>query len=210
MGIALGDLRVYYPNSEGAADGSTLATYSVDSATNTAAEVSIVDSELTQIDNYWNGAILRGLTGNLVGVWTHILDFDAASDTLTLPYQLALTPQAGDTYQLIQVLADDYRSTSEIPGRSLTALTNVTGFTVEYTSANNADSVAAELKFIYNAGTGQGLTWNPTGAVGGAGTQVDISAMGTDDETYITGATSGQYIRVKRTAAALIEQPIPR
>ena len=203
MAISAGDFRFHHPNSEGSADGGALASYAVDSATNTASEVSIVDSELSQADDYWNGAILCGLTGNLAGVWVHVIDFDAATNKLIFPFQFAVTPGAGDTYQLILSKTNAYRASLEIPGKSITALANVTGFTVEYVAANNEDSVAAELKFAYNGGSGQGLSWNPDGAVGGSGAQVDISAMATDDEVHLSGATLGQSIRVKRTAAAL-------
>jgi len=201
MAVALGDLRYHYPNSEGAADGDALATLAVDSATNTAAEKSIVDSELTESDDYWTGAILRGITGNLAGVWAHVTDFVAGTDKLYFPYQFTATPANGNTYNLILPKTNAYRAALEIPGKTITALSNVTGFTVEYVAYGNADSTTAELNFKYNGGSAQGLTWDQDGSSEGA--EIDISGLSENEEVYLTSDELGAYIRVKRTGAAL-------
>lgn len=198
MGAINSDLRMFYPASEGASDGDALDVLAVDSATAT----TIVDSELTQADDYWNGAIFKGLTGDIAGVIAHILDFAASSDTLTFPFEFSTTPGVGDTYSLILSKADAYRSSTEISGKTIAGLSNVTGFTIEYCSWGNADTTGAKIKFSYNGGSGQGLSWSTDGT--NYGTEIDISGLSENDVVTLTDNNDrSAFLRVKRSAASL-------
>ncbi|MFZ5980958.1 MAG: hypothetical protein ACOYVF_10045, partial [Candidatus Zixiibacteriota bacterium] len=102
----------------------------------------IVDSALTEVDDYWNGAIgwFEGdtTTAALRGIFFHVQDFDATSDTLTLFRPLPAAPAAGDTYRL--VLGGNYRGDIETffmtaggvqPELIAVTGTNITGLTIK-------------------------------------------------------------------------------
>jgi len=71
------------------------ATGTADSGT----AVTLVDAALTQADNYWNGAILVITNGTLAGQARRVVDFDAASNTLSFDTFTAAV--ATHTYALL-------------------------------------------------------------------------------------------------------------
>lgn len=76
-----------------------LAVYS-GSVTGTSSTTTIVDSALTQGDNFWIGRVVVFLTGSLALQGTDITDFDAATDTLTVT-ALTSSPSTSDTYIIV-------------------------------------------------------------------------------------------------------------
>lgn len=134
-------LKTYYPGKQLVADGGALTEYVADSGTLT----TIVDAALTEADDYFNGGIVffsgDTTTVALQGVFAHIKDFDAASDTITLAKSLPAAVATGDTYTI--VIGGNYRSSTELMGAALSGVfpelknvvgANVTGVTIKYAS----------------------------------------------------------------------------
>lgn len=68
--------------------------------TGTSTSTTIVDSGLTQSNDFWNGRVVIFLTGSLTLQATRITDFDASTDTLTVD-ALTTAPSASDTYIIV-------------------------------------------------------------------------------------------------------------
>jgi hypothetical protein len=108
-------LRIYYPSKYLTADNQAITQQTADAG---GSVTTIVDAALTQANDYWNGAVgwFDGATTTvaLQGIFFHVTDFIAASDTLVLSKELPAAPAAGDTYRL--VLGGNWRSTQECMG----------------------------------------------------------------------------------------------
>ena len=187
MGVKISDLRFFHPNALGVAAGGTLDVFQVDAFNNVSGDVSIDDDALTQADDFWNNAIFRGLTGNLVDVYAHVEDFIAANDRLTFPFTFPLDPVVADTFNLIQSLTNSFSSDLEIPGMDSTNLSNVTGFDKDYFPYFNG-SGAGDLRFTF---TGTLLDWKPPGE-SLFGPAIDVSSFSNGDEVVITGQDHDQ------------------
>lgn len=135
------DMKIYYPGKELSSDGQAKTIYVADSGT----LGTIVDAALTQAENYWLGAIVifEGDTPTVAlrGQTTHVIGFNATTDTLTLARNLAAVVATGEKYKII--LGGNYRSSTEILGLLVSgqfpeleplAATNVTGVTIKYVS----------------------------------------------------------------------------
>lgn len=143
MGVPSSEkLRQYFASKYLVADGGTLTQQTADGGGSAS---TIVDAALTEADDFWNGAIgyFDGATTTaaLQGIFFHVKDFDAASDTLTLHNDLPAANVAGDTYHLI--LGGNWRSATELFGLTLdgdlpelktVSGTNVTGLTLKKAS----------------------------------------------------------------------------
>ena len=70
----------------------------------------MVDAALTEIDNVWNGSWIMFTSAGLVNQTRLILDFDAASDTLTFTPAVTETLAAGFTYEILPAGAVDVQS----------------------------------------------------------------------------------------------------
>lgn len=70
------------------------------SVTGTSTTTTIVDTALTQVNDFWNGRIVIFLSGSLIYQATRITDFDAATDTLTVD-ALTAAPSVSDTYIIL-------------------------------------------------------------------------------------------------------------
>jgi len=136
-------LKFYFASKYLASDGGTVTQQTADAGCTIR---TIVDSALTEADDYWNGAVgwfdAATTTAALQGIFFHVRDFDAATDTLTLAKALPAAPAAGDTYRLI--LGGNYRGDIECYGQTLdgdqpelvtVSGTNITGLTITYASA---------------------------------------------------------------------------
>lgn len=136
-------LRFFFPSKYLSADDDTLTVRTADSG---GSLKTIVDAGLTEVDDYWNGAIGYFLgnttTVTLRSVFFHVQDFDSASDTLTLYNELPTIPVSGDTFVLI--LGGNYRSNHQTFGMLAATLqpenqsvtgTNITGLTITKISA---------------------------------------------------------------------------
>ena len=136
-------MKFYFASKYLSSDGDTITQNTADSGGTTK---TIVDAALTEADDYWNGAV-GWFDGNttttaLRGVFFHVRDFEAASDTLTLAKALPAAPAAGDTYRL--VLGGNFRGDTEcygmeadgdLPEQVTVTGTNITGLTIKYLSA---------------------------------------------------------------------------
>lgn len=195
----ISDLVLLYLHKKLAASGDTPATLTASAGTIRTA----VCAALTEADDYWNGAILRWTTGPNAGRYSSVLDFDAATDTLTFKEDL---PNAvANTHQFVLLHGGKHASDQQIPGMVCTAPVNVTGFTISYVSFRNLEG-NAELNFKHNGGVNQGLTWTPPD--GDEGIEVNISALANGDTAVLSagGATDEEksaFVIVTRTAAAL-------
>lgn len=77
------------------------ASYTKDSAaTGAGTTTTVVDTALTEANDYWNGGIIVFKTGNNVGEARIVSDFDAATDKLTLSVALPNASASGDQYHL--------------------------------------------------------------------------------------------------------------
>jgi hypothetical protein len=196
----ISDLVFRYLHRGLASSGDTPTQYTADSGGTVR---TVVDAALTEADDYWNGAILRWDGGPNAGLYSSVGDFDAATDTLTLDEDLPNAVAAGDTYTLFQ--GGKYASDVRIPGMKAATPVDVTGFTIDYVAMLNGEGTGT-LKFVYNGGSGQALTWTPPGEI--EGVEVDISGMSENATAVITGGGTSatqrsKYIIVTRTAAAL-------
>ncbi|MEE9274874.1 MAG: hypothetical protein V3V62_06165 [bacterium] len=75
------------------------ATEEKEATADSATATTLVDAELTEADDFWNGSVLRTIRGTGVGQQRTVSDFDAASDTLTVP-AWTTNPAAGAVYLL--------------------------------------------------------------------------------------------------------------
>lgn len=195
----ISDLQLLYSHRKLAASGNTPSTLTASAGTARTA----VCAALTEIDDYWNGAILRWITGPNAGLYSAILDFDAASDTLT--FKEDLPTAVANTHQFMLLHGGKHASDQEIPSLIATALVNVTGFTISKVGFINGEGTGT-LSFKYNGGSNEGLTWTPPGETEGA--EVDISALADGDTVALFGGGSSdedasKFIVLERTAAAL-------
>lgn len=186
-------LQFFYPSKYLSADGDAITEQTADAGGST---TTIVDSALTQADDYWNGAVCifepDTTTVALRGAVAHVMDFDAASDTLTLARTLPAAPAAGDTYRLI--LGGYWRSGTEIPGLTATGLSAVTGVVINYASYYNGEGNGT-LAYDQAADT---LTWTAPG--GSAGSPVDVSGGGA---VVLYSNDESKFIRVTVTHGSL-------
>jgi hypothetical protein len=195
----ISDLQFLYLHKKLAATGNTPATLTASAGTVRTA----VCAALTEADDYWNGAIALWTSGPNAGLYSSVKDFVAGTDTLEFDEDL---PNAvANTHQFVLLHGGKHISDQRIPGMTAAALVNVTGFSIHYTGVLNGEGNGT-LKFYYNGGAGQGLTWTPPG--GTEGSQVDISGLanGQRVSVFAGGATDeekSKYITVQRTAAAL-------
>jgi len=108
-------LSFWYASKYLSSDGDTLTQQTADAG---GSVTTIVDAALTEADDYWNGAVVyfdkATSTAALQGIFAHVKDFDAATDTITLAQDLPAAPAAGDNYYLI--LGGNYRGNTEIFG----------------------------------------------------------------------------------------------
>lgn len=82
----LSDILAAIGGTTGVAEGGTNAT--------------LIDAHLTQADDYWNGQALVMRTGNNAGLSRRIVDFDAATDTITVDPVFDGVVAAGDEYTI--------------------------------------------------------------------------------------------------------------
>jgi len=164
------DLRMFYPSKYLSADNDPITEQTADAG---GSSTTIVDSALTQADDYWNGAV--GIfepdttTASLQGQVFHVKDFTASTDTLLLYKELPDAPVAGDTYRLI--LGGKWRSSTEIPGLSSSTLTNISGVTIDHVGYENGTGNGT-LAFDVGDGT---LIWTAPGDAAGASVDVNDS-----------------------------------
>jgi len=187
------DLEIYISGKDLSSDGETPTTHEADSGTvNT-----IVEADLTEGDDFWNGAILEWLTGANSGLFSSVKDFDSASDTLTLDEDLPTTVSASDDFKLFLPFGG-YRSDELIEFLEGTAPSNVTGVVIDRIAAFN-DLGVGTLEFIFNGGGGsEALRWTAPGDT--AGSQVNTPS----DATYtLTSGDISKALRVTVTFASL-------
>lgn len=196
-------MRFFFPSKYLGSDGATLTQQTADAG---GTVQSIVDAALTEADDYWNGAVgwfdSNTTTVALRGVFFHVKDFTAASDTLTLATSLPAAPAAGDTYRL--VLGGNYRSDTEgyfmeldgdLPELTTTTGTNITGLTITKASAKLGEGTLSVF-YDFSADTLQ----IKMGA-DAYGATLDVSGDVTDGIIY--GVDEQSYIQVDVTSASL-------
>jgi hypothetical protein len=158
---------------------------------------------LTEAADYWNGAIVRWDIGGNVGQYSSVRSFDAASRKLGFDEDLPLPVLGGDKFTLF--LGGLHASNQQIPGLNTSTPVNITGFSISYAGMLNGEGTGT-LKFYYNAGAAQSLSWTPPGEA--EGVRVDISGLadGQSVTLYGGGNTATQkskFIQLNRNAVAL-------
>lgn len=190
------DLEIYYASKYLVADGGTLTLRTADAG---GSLTTIVDSALTDADDFWNGGIGFFIdttsTSALQNFFFRIVDFIAATDTLVLSQDLPAVPAAGDQFRLI--LGGNFRSDTEVPAYTVTGVVNVTGVTVDYGAYANTSGSDGELVFDFAADT---LTWEQPGSAT-PGPTVDVSIDGTFD--LFDGEDIDAFLTVTVVAASL-------
>jgi len=192
MTIRSGDLKYYYPNALGTADGQALTAFNVQAGST----ARIVNSNSLEADDYWNDAIFEGLTGtNVVDQWNHVRDFANASGAITLANELPGTPVMPATFYLIHMGKNGmYRSSHPVPGLAYTDPSNVTGVDIIYASFTNGEGDGT----LEYTNSGDILQWKAPSDVLGAG----VAVTG-DGEQTLYSADDSKYIRVDVTFASL-------
>ena len=152
----------------------------------------IVADDFAQADDYWNGAIMKHLTGANAGLYSSVKDWDLGTTTFTLDRDAAVTPGVGDTFRVI--LGGKNVSGLDIDGMTKTQPSNITGVTIDYASYYNTAGNAL-LDFL-NATTS--LSWRAPG--GAAGAIVTVSADGTYD---LFSSDGSGYAQVTVVSASL-------
>ena len=180
-------LRFFLASKYLSSDGGSIAQRT---ATSASTIKTIIATGLTQSDNYWAGAVgwfdAATTTAALQGVFFHIRDFTASSDTLTLASALPAIPQNGDTFRLI--LGGNYRGDSE--GFGLTADgdqpefggvvgTNITGLTIKKISGKIGEGT---LSVLY---TQSAETLQIKMDAGDYGTILDVTSNVTDGVVFL-------------------------
>jgi len=197
-------LRIYFASKYLSADDDAITQQTADAGGSVS---TIVDAALTQANDYWNGAVgwFDGDTTTvaLQGVFFHVRDFDAATDTLTLAKNLPAAPAAGDTYRL--VLGGNWRSSQECFGMTaggdlpeLVAVTgsNITGLTLKKCSALLG---AGTLTVFYDQSEDE-LKIKMTGDAD-YGAALDVSGNVTDGIVFCEDGQS--WLQVDTVAASL-------
>lgn len=195
--------REYYSKIDGSADGQALTEYTADAGGGVKA---IVDSALTEADDYWNGAFgwfdIDTTTTALQGQFFHVLDFTASSGTLTLAKSLPAAPAAGDTFRLIK--HGGYRSTKELygmmvdgafPEEETVSGSDITGLTIKKASGALG---AGTLTLFYNSSLDQLFAKMDAGDYGAG---LDVSGDVTDGIVFIDDGQA--YVQVDVTNASL-------
>lgn len=102
----------------------------------------LINSGLTEANDYWNGAIgrfdLDTTTASLRGVFFHVKDFVAATDQLVLAKPLPVVPEVGgsaDTFRLF--FGGSWRSSEQIADMFFDAALTITGVTLTRVSVQN-------------------------------------------------------------------------
>ena len=201
------DLEIYYASKYLVADDGTLTEQTADAGGST---TTIVDSALTEADDYWKGAILRWesdtTTVALRSTYAHVIDFVASTDTLTVASAMAAAPAAGDTYRLI--LGGNYRSSLREPGMTVSAgASAVTGVSILYASYLNGTN---DGTLSFDA-SGTSLTYDPNGTESGAAVAVTdgtFNLFGSDTDNYITvGCTEASFSGTDDSDTITLSQP---
>lgn len=158
----------------------------------------VVCAALTEAADYWNGALLRWDSGPNAGLWSSVKDFDDVADTLTLDEDLPAA--VANTHLFTLFTGGKYVSSQRIPGLTCSSPVTVTGFSVSYAAMRNGAGTGT-LKFKFNGGANQGVTWTPPGGV--EGLAVDISALALGASVPVFGSASDAFVLLTRTASAL-------
>lgn len=189
--ILAGDLKYYYPNALGSADGQALTAFSVQAGSTD----TIINSDSLEANDYWNDAIFEGLTDSgtdyVAGQWNHVKYFANTDGEITLASSLPGIPNTGATFYLIHMGKDEaYRSSHIIPGLSTTDLVNITNTELSYASFTNGEGTG-QLAFTTATKTFQ---WKAPGDILGAG--IDTTGNG---EYTLYSADDSKYMRINIT-----------
>jgi hypothetical protein len=190
--INASSIVLYYPNSLGSADGQALTTFNLAAGSTT----KLLNSDATQANDYWNDALVLGLTGtNLENQWNHVKAYSNTSGAVTLATALPGTPTMPGTFHLIHMGKNSaYRSSYEIPGLTATTPTNVTGVTIDYASFTN-EVGSGTLTYTNSTKT---LQWTaPSDVIGGG-----VSVTGDGVQTLFS-ADDSKYIKIDVTYLSL-------
>ena len=185
----ISDLRFYYPNRNGTADGGNLPSFTADGANTTS---SLQSSTLTGTANYWNGAAgffnANTATTGLRGEYFHVKA--SSGTTLTLYRSVSAAAGTADTFRLVH--GGKFRTDFEVPGLTFTAPVHATGVNIGHVGYENGTG-AGTLSW---AAAGSTVTWDPP--IGSAGIAVTVAAAG----TYVVSDDSGScWIEVTSNAA---------
>src|SRR5574337_41253 len=186
------------------------ATVSISSTTTSAGHVggtTLVDTVLTQGNDYWNNMAVVILSGNSIGQIRRISDFDAASDTVTVDTAFASQIASGTKYNIVAQHTSTGTASTDAGVRQV--------LEVSVTSAANAGAVTlatvttqpCDIESIIvhaNAAQTTDLTSCPvTGAAGvitfidaAIATQANLNA--TDKQVSYSGYPAG-FVRLAAT-----------
>jgi hypothetical protein len=123
-----------------------------------------VDAALTQADNYWNDATVEFTNGTLTGVQARVLDFTAASDTVTLNKTLPAAVST-HTYRILRTGSTE-ANVEAANSASITTSGNVPADVLQWNGTNVATPATAGYPAVtIKDGTGTGEIDTSSGAV---------------------------------------------
>lgn len=194
---SIADLELRYLHRKLSATDGTPTVYTASGGSSRTA----VSAALSEVDDYWNGALARWDTGSHAGLWSSVADFAASTDTLTFDSDLPSAVQGGDTFTLFQ--GGKHSSNQRVPGMDTPALVDVTGVEIAYVAHLNGEGTGTVRYYVASTS----LTWQPPG--GSEGAPVDVSGLSLGQKVLLlSGSTTSadaraQFIQLVRTAATL-------
>jgi hypothetical protein len=195
----ISDLKFQYLHRKLAASGDNPTQYAASAGTKRTA----VSAALTEANDYWNGAIVRWDDGPNAGLYSRVVDFDAASDTVTLANDLPSAVANGHHFTLFH--CGKHISGQRIPGMVAAAPVNITGFSIVYAAMINGAGTG-QLTYVYDGGDHPTLAWTPPGESIGATVIIGGTAEGDLVTLYGGGSSETQrskYLVLQRTASVL-------
>jgi hypothetical protein len=169
----------------------------------------MVDSALTEADDYWIGYDLVFTSGSNAGESQTVTDFVAATDTITVGTAFSNAPSAGDTYMLTTEYEWDTTSDQAVTATGAGSTTTIVdsalggsddqwnGYSIEFTSGTNNDGqVRTVTDYVAASGT---ITFSPaitdaTAATDTASLKVGELSSGMNIAIWIdAGTLDGTY-----------------
>lgn len=194
---SIADLELRYLHRKLSATDGTPTVYTASGGTSRTA----ISAALTDPDDYWNGSLARWDSGDNIGKWSSITDFEASTDTIIFDDDLPNAVSNGDTFTLFQ--GGKHSSNQRVPGMQTPALANVTGFDIAYVAHLNGEGTGT-IRY-YDASTS--LTWQPPDGI--EGVPVDISGLTLGQKVLLTSGAPissdarSQFVQLTRNSDPL-------
>jgi len=168
----------------------------------------IVDTSLTEIDDYWNGAMILFTNGDHIDMARNVTDFDAATDTLTFTPALPANVVNGDAYRLFPGWG--FAATRAEVATTLTDIHLDHLLAVDYDPASKPGTSTALLNELIESDAGvsrytaNALEQGPAGGGGGDATEAKQDLLIAAVITNAAGDDVAADIIAMKTETALI------